>query len=106
MPLCINDDELLEKYKIIWIKIKDYWVKIIELNALPFLDSRYIKNKTRRFDGKFYTNFRGLNVPEDCIEYNSFTVISIGFLLVDENIFYLQVSLDNYAYKIASAQRI
>ena len=37
--------------------------------------------KTRIYVGKVYTNFCGLNVPEDDIKYQSFTVISIDFLL-------------------------
>ena len=32
-----------------------------------------------------YTNFCGLNVPEDDVEYESFTVISIDSLHVYEN---------------------
>ena len=42
--------------------------------------------------------FCGLNVPEDDIECESFTVISINSLLVYENKYYLQVYLDNCAY--------
>ena len=38
-------------------------------------------------------------MPEDGIEYGSFTVISIDFLLVYEKKYYLQVYLDNFAYK-------
>ena len=38
---------------------------------------RYIKTKIRTYGDKVYTNFRGLNVPKDEIECESFTVISI-----------------------------
>ena len=43
-------------------------------------------------------------MPEDDIECESFTVISIDSLLVYENKYYLQVYLDNCAYKIANKQ--
>ena len=43
-------------------------------------------------------------MPEDDIECESFTVISIDSLLVYENKYYLQVYLDNCTYKIASKQ--
>ena len=33
--------------------------------------------KIRTYDDKVYTNLQGLIVPEDCIECESFTVISI-----------------------------
>ena len=46
----------------------------------------------------------GLNVPEDDIECEFFTVISIHYLLIYEKKYYLQVYLDKYAYKIANKQ--
>ena len=60
--------------------------KNIELNVLPVYDDTYIKTKIRTYGNKAFTNFRGLNVPEDDIECESFTVMSIGFLLVYENL--------------------
>ena len=84
-----DDEKLLEKYKAIWTKIED--LKNIELNALPVYDDRYIKTKIRRYGDKVYNNFRGLNIPEDDIECESFTVISIDSLLLYENKYYLQV---------------
>ena len=74
----IELEKLLEKYKVIWTKIED--LKNIELNALPVYDDRYIKTKMRTYGDKA-TNLRGLNVLEDDIECESFTVISIDSLL-------------------------
>ena len=54
-----------------------------------------IKTKIRTYGDKVYFNFSGLSVPEDDIECESFTVISIDSLLVYENKCYLQVYLDN-----------
>ena len=45
-----------------------------------------------------------LKYAEDDIECESLTVISIDPLLVYENRYYLQVYLDNCAYKIANKQ--
>ena len=50
----------------------------------------YIK-KIRMHDNKIYTNVRGLNVPEDDIEWQYFTVISINSLLVYENKYYYYI---------------
>ena len=75
MSFRIGDGKLLEKYKAIWTKIEDF--KNIESDALPVYDDRYIKNKIRKYGDKVFTNFRGLNIPEDDIECESFTVISI-----------------------------
>ena len=41
-------------------------------------------------------------MPEDDIEYESFTVISIDSILVYENKYYMQVYLNDYDYKIAN----
>ena len=45
MSFCIDDDKLLEKYKLIWAKIED--LQNIKLNALRVYDERYIKTKIR-----------------------------------------------------------
>ena len=45
-----------------------------------------------------------LNVPEDYIECESFTVISIDSLLVNDKKYYLQVYLDDFAYKTLNKQ--
>ena len=66
----------------------------------------YIKTKIRTYGEKVYTNFRGLNVPEDDIECKSFTAISIDSLLVYENKYYLQVYLNNCAFKIVDKRMI
>ena len=102
MSLCINDEKLSGKYKAIWPKIED--LKKIKLNTLPVYDDRYIKTKITTFGDKFYTNIRDLDVPEGDIECESFTVISIYSLLVCDKKYYLQVYLDNYAYKIVNKQ--
>ena len=90
----------MEKYKAIWTNTEN--LKNIELNALPLYDDKYIKPKIRAYSNKVHTNFRSLNVPEDDIQYESFTVISIDCLLVYENKYYLQVYLHNCAHKIAN----
>ena len=102
MSLCINDEKLSGKYKAIWPKIED--LKKIKLNTLPVYDDRYIKTKITTFGDKFYTNIRDLYVPEGDIECESFTVISVYSLLVCDKKYYLQVYLDNYAYKIVNKQ--
>ena len=94
MSFRIDNEKLLEKYKAIWTNLKN-----IELNALPVYDDKYIKPKIRTYSNKVHTNFRSLNVPEDDIQYESFTVISIDCLLVYENKYYLQVYLHNCAHK-------
>ena len=63
---CIDNEKLLEKYKAIWTKSKDF--KNIQLNILPVYDDRYIKTKIRTYSSKVYSNLCGLNVPEDDIE--------------------------------------
>ena len=76
----------------------------MRVNALPVYNDRYLKSKIRTYDDKVYTDFRDLNVPEDDTECESFTVISIDFLLVYENKYHLQVYLDSCAYKIVNKQ--
>ena len=67
------------------------------MNYLPIYDNRYIKTKKIIYDDKVFTIFRGLNVPEDGVECEFFTIISIDSLLVYESKYYLEVYLDNCA---------
>ena len=86
----------------IWTKIEE--LKNIKSNALPVYDDRYIKTKIRTYGDKVYASFLVLNTPENYIELESFTVISIESLLKYENKYYLQVYLNNCAYKIVNKQ--
>ena len=60
------------------------------------------QDKNIQYSDKVYNNFWGLNVPEDDQECELFTGISIDSLLVYENKYYLEVYLDNCAYKIVN----
>ena len=59
-----------------------------------------MKTKITTYFDKVYANFWGLNLSEDGVECESFTVISIDTLLVYKNKYYLQVYLNNCDYKI------
>ena len=76
MYLDIDKDKLLEKYKTTWAKIES--LLNIKLNSLPIYDNRYVKTKITTYGDKVYTNFRSLNVPENGVEFESFTIISIS----------------------------
>ena len=67
--MCFRIDykKLLQKNKTIWTKIED--LNNIELNDLPLYDDKYTKNKLKAYGDKVCTNFRGLNVTEDNIEF-------------------------------------
>ena len=66
---------------------------------------RYIETKTRTYGNKIYLNFCGLNLPEDGVECESFTVTFVDSLLV-YNKYYLEAYLDNCAYKIINTQML
>ena len=77
MSFRINNEKLIEKYKVIWTKIED--LKNIELNVLPVYDDRYIKTKIGTYGDKVYINFHGLNVPEVYIECQSSFLLTLYF---------------------------
>ena len=102
--LQIDDDMLLQKYKIIWTNIED--IKNIELNVLLIYVNKYIKTKIRTYSDKVCTNFCGLNVPEDSVEVGSLTSISIYSVLPYESKYYLQVYIDTCIYKVVNTQMV
>ena len=66
----------------------------IEFNALLVYDDHYIQARKETYGDKFSNNFRALNVLEDDIEYKSFTVNSIDYLLVYSSNYYIRVYFD------------
>ena len=76
------------------------------MDALPVCNDKYIKTKIITYGDKVYTNFRGLNVLEDGIEYVFFTVISIESILVYDKKCYIQLYLDNCANKIVDKKML
>ena len=66
-----------------------------KLSTLSVYDDKYLKTKIKLYGDKIYTNFRDLIVPENDIECEYFTVISIDFLLVYDKKYYTQVYLDS-----------
>ena len=58
------------------------------------------------YGDKVYTNFCGFNVPKDGVECEHNLISSIDFLLVYENIYYIEVYLGSSAYKIINTQMI
>ena len=95
---CKDDGKLLEKHKAILLTWKTS--KNIKLNALSSTMTDIQKPKLKTYDDKNYTNFDSLNVLEDDVECESFTVIYIGSLLAYDNKYYRQVHLDNSVYNI------
>ena len=75
-------------YKTIWTKIVE--LKYVELNSLSVYANKCIGTKIRTYGDKAFTIFRGLNVPEDGEECESFAIVSIDCLweqILSTNIF-------------------
>ena len=64
------------------------------MNDLPVFYSRYIRTKIRISGDKVYSNFHGLNVPEDGAVCE-FLFISMDSLIAHENKYYLKLYLNN-----------
>ena len=62
---------------------------MLMLNTLPVYDDRYMKTKIKAYGDRVCTNFCDLNVPENDVELESFTVISTDSLLVYHSKYYL-----------------
>ena len=76
------------------------------MNPLPFYDDRHVKTKTRRCGDDIYTNFRGLNLPNEGVECKLFTIISIDSLLVSRKEYCLQVYFDNCVHKLINTEMV
>ena len=67
MSFLIKDDEVWRKYEKNWDVIKD---KLgIKFHSTPIYDQKYLKAKTREFDGRITTNFLGNDTPKENMHY-------------------------------------
>ena len=79
MSFVIKDDNVLNKYNIIWDQIKEK--VIIKFHSMPVYDETYIKAKAREFDGKIKTNFLGDEVPKENMYYPCISCITIDSVM-------------------------
>ena len=79
MSFVIKDDNVLNKYNIIWDQIKEK--VIIKFHSMPVYDETYIKAKAREFDGKIKTNFLGDEVPKENMYYPCIACITIDSVM-------------------------
>ena len=79
MSFVIKDDNVLNKYNIIWDQIKEK--VIIKFHSMPVYDETYIKAKAREFDSKIKTNFLGDEVPKENMYYPCIACITIDSVM-------------------------
>ena len=61
--LLVIDKKLLEKYSVIWNKIKNLIRK--EFNNEPVYNDKYIKTKIIIYNVRVYANFQHNKIPKD-----------------------------------------
>ena len=75
MSFIIKDDDVLDKYKKTWDKIKEKLS--IKCHSTPVYDEKYIKAKVREFNGVTITNFLGDEMLEEIKYYTCIACITI-----------------------------
>ena len=98
MPFVIKDDDVLDKYKEIWDRIKE--TLSIKFHSMPVSDEKYIKAKIREFNGVIKTNFLGGEVPKQGVDYTCIVCITIDSVMRMEKKNDTQVYLEEYKYKL------
>ena len=98
MSFVIKDDDVLDKYKKIWDKIKE--TLSIRFYSTPVYDEKYIKAKVRGFNGVIKTNFLRDEVPKENKHYLCIACITTDSVMTMEKKNYPQVYLEECKYKI------
>ena len=102
MSFRVDGDNPVEKYKNIWRKIGE--LKGFGLTALLIHGDKYIKTKIKTNDQKINADIYDLGVPEDGVDCNCMTIISINFLFIYNKKRYMQVYLDDCVYNTVNKQ--
>ena len=94
MYFLIEDDYLLEKYKVIWGKVSADIKN--ELDSEPVYNKNYLKTKVKSH-GNEVSNFCDKKIPNLDSNHTCLAVISLNCVLKKDN-YYLQVFLKEYNY--------
>ena len=92
MSSVIKDDDILDKYKEIWDKIKE--TLNVKFHSMPVYDEKYIKAKKREFNGVIKTNFLGDEIPKENVHYACIACVTIESVMKIEKKNYPQVYLE------------
>ena len=98
MSFMVKNDDVLDKYKEIWDKIKE--TLNIKFHSIPVYDEKYIKAKVREFNGVIKTNFLDGKVPKENMHYTCIACITIDSVMRMEKKNYSQVYLDECKYRM------
>ena len=88
----IKNDEVWEKYKQIWVLIKNK--QGIKFHSSPVHDRKYIKTKAKKYDDVIKTNFLGKDVPKENKHYTCIACITIDSVMRIVKKDYPQVNLE------------
>ena len=98
MSFKTEDDEVYTKYNNIWNKIKDL-LSGIRLSSDIIYDDQYIKTKVKTFK-TVKTLFNDDIIPEERIECECISYITVDSVLKIEKKYYPQVYLEQCKYKV------
>ena len=87
MSFVIKDDDMLDKYKEIWDKIKE--TLSIKFHSTPVYDEKYIKAKVSEFNGAIKSNLLGDEVPKENKHYTCIACMTIDSVMRMEKKNYL-----------------
>ena len=99
IPLKISNKQLLKKYNQIW-KIVEKLLKI-KFDSKPVYgdNDKYIKTKTKIYDGSLNTNFRGKKIPKEKAQCKSLSIIMLDSVFKAKKKYYPQTILEECKYK-------
>ena len=99
MSFRISDKQLLRKYNQIW-KIAEKLLKIKFDSKLVYGDNdKYIKTKTKIYDGSLNTNFQGKKMSKEKAPWKSLSIIMLDSIVKAKKKYYPQTLLEEYNYE-------
>ena len=100
MSFKISDNKLFKKYNQIWKKVKN--LLNIKFNSEPVYgdNDKYMKTKTKIYDGNINTNFQGKKVPKENASYKCLSLVMLDSIVKVKKKYYLQTHLEECKYEI------
>ena len=98
MPFKVNDNKLLKKYNKMWEKISN--LMNVEFDSEPAYGDgdKYIKTKTKMYEGRMNTKFQGKKVPKENVSYKCLSLIMLDSVIRVNKKYYPQTLLEECKY--------
>ena len=95
-----TDNKLLKKYTKIWESVSSLMNIKVDSEPVYGDNDKYIKTRTKTYEGRVNTNFQGKKTPKENASYKCLLLIMLDYVIKANKKYYPQTLLEESKYEI------